>query len=122
MALILVIDDSDTQRHSLREDLEKAGYQVIEAGNGKEGLEQLAKNKDVKLIICDLNMPEMDGITMCGKLKETNSHPGVPIFMLTSEATPDLKAKSKEAGVTAWIVKPHSAEKVVAAAKKVIKG
>jgi two-component system chemotaxis response regulator CheY len=119
MTTVLIVDDSETLRHALREDLEKAGYKVVEASNGKDGLSKLAANKDVNVIIADLNMPEMDGITMCSKLKEANTHPGIPIFMLTSEATPDLKARSKEAGVMAWVVKPHVSEKIIAAIKKV---
>lgn len=121
MAKILIVDDSETQRFALRQDLEKAGYEVTEAANGHEGLEKLSKNLDIALIISDVNMPVMDGITMCTKLKELGSHAGIPIFMLTSEATPELKDRSKGAGVTAWIVKPYVGEKIVSAARKVIK-
>lgn len=121
MATILIVDDSETQRHALRQDLEKSGHSVVEAINGADGLTKLGANKDISMIVTDLNMPEMDGITMCAKLKDLKTHPGIPIFILTSEATPELKARSKAAGVTAWIVKPYNSEKILGAINKVLK-
>lgn len=118
MKKILIVDDSEIQRISLGQGLRKAGYEVVEAANGVEALGKLATVENIVVIITDLNMPDMDGITMCKKLKEQKTHIGVPIFILTSEATPELKARSKEAGVLAWIVKPHVTEKVIAAIEK----
>jgi len=121
MAKILIVDDSESQRTQLRSDLEKGQHSVIEAGNGHEGLDQLSKNPDVSAIICDVNMPGMDGLTMCLKIKQMNSFPNLPIFMLTSEATAEIKKTAKENGVRAWITKPYVAEKLLGALDKVLK-
>jgi two-component system chemotaxis response regulator CheY len=121
MPKILVVDDSESQRVRLRQDLEGAGYQVVEGQNGNDGLEKLESNPDVALVICDVNMPEMDGLTFCSKIHEGGKHVGLPIFMLTTEASPELRQKAKQFGVRAWIIKPHVAAKLLEAAAKVIK-
>ena len=117
MALILVVDDAKTMRDTLRETLEPAGFQVVEAENGEQGLEMLRLHK-VDLVITDLNMPGMDGMTMCGHIKEQGY--ALPIFMLTTQANPDLKAQAKDRGVIAWIVKPHKDEVLLKGIKKVL--
>jgi two-component system, chemotaxis family, chemotaxis protein CheY len=86
------------------------------------GLDVLSKNSDVALIICDVNMPNMDGITMCQKVHENPQTNKIPIFMLTTEASPEMKAKGKEAGVIAWITKPFVPDKLLAAINKVTSG
>ena len=121
MAKILVVDDADSQRAPLKMELEKAGYQVVEACDGADGLSKLAQNSDVSLIICDVNMPVMDGLTMCSKIAEIPTLNGVPIFMLTTEASLELKQTAKKYGVRAWITKPFDAKKLIEAAGKVIK-
>lgn len=121
MSKILVVDDSKTIRDDLIENLTKDGFTTVEAENGKMGLEVIAQNPDIKLVLCDVNMPIMDGITMC----EENHKAGTlkcPIIMLTTEANPELKAKAKSFGVTAWITKPYDITKIVASAKKLIGG
>jgi two-component system chemotaxis response regulator CheY len=118
---IMIVDDSETLRVQLRQDLETAGYQVVEGVDGVNGLETLEKNKDCSLIICDVNMPNMDGFTMCTKVHQTPEFKAVPIFMLTTESSPEMKVKGKEAGVLAWITKPYVAEKMLAAIGKVLK-
>ena len=120
MAKILIVDDSDTLRIQLRGILEECGHEVIEGEHGLEGLNKAREHTDINLVICDFNMPEMDGITMCRKVKEEDSLQKVPIFMLTTESTPELKALGKEAGVMAWIVKPFNAEKLKAVVTKVL--
>ena len=120
MAKILAVDDSDIVRSQVRKALEGGGYQVVEAVNGIDGLEKANANPDVKLVVCDVNMPEMDGLMMCTKLREISSFKSVPIFMLTTESSPEMKAQGKAAGVTAWMIKPFNPEKMVAAVKKVI--
>ena len=117
----MVVDDSESQRARLRQDLESGGYQVVEGQNGADGLEKLAANPDLSLVICDVNMPEMDGLTFCSKIQESGKHPGLPIFMLTTEASPELRQRAKNLGVRAWIIKPHVAAKLLEAASKVIK-
>src|ERR1017187_8908852 len=115
MAKILVVDDSESQRFQLKRDLEGAGHQVLEGLNGQDGLDKLVANPDVNLIICDVNMPGMDGLTMCSKIQEVGKFPGLSIFMLTSEATAELKQKAKQYGVRAWITKPYVAAKLLEA-------
>lgn len=121
MAKILVVDDSEHQRFQLRKDLEGGGHAVVEGVDGNDGLAKLEANPDVALILCDVNMPGMDGITMCSKVHASGKFPGVPIFMLTSEASADLKNTAKQFGVRAWINKPHVAPKLLEAVQKVLK-
>jgi two-component system chemotaxis response regulator CheY len=119
MTKILVVDDSETQRFELKKVLEGAGYSVIEGVNGVDGISKLKSNPEVSLIICDVNMPEMDGLTMCLKIHETGEFKNVQIFMLTSEASAEQKQMAKQVGVRAWITKPFAPEKLLQAVQKV---
>ena len=121
MAKILVVDDSETQRYQLAQELKAAGFQVIDACDGEDGIAKLELNRDVALIICDVNMPGMDGITMCSKIHESGRFPGVPIFVLTTEASVELKHTARKFGVRAWITKPFVPEKLIEAVRKLIK-
>ena len=121
MAKILIVDDSESQRTRLKTDLESGKHLVVEACDGHDGLEKLSQNPDVALIICDVNMPGMDGLTMCSKIHQLEKFSTLPIFMLTSEATAELKKTAKEYGVRAWITKPYVAIKLLEALEKVIK-
>lgn len=120
MAKILVVDDSETLRSQIRKDLETAGHAVVEAYDGLNGIEMLDGNKDTQLILCDVNMPRMDGLTMCGKVHTTPGYDKIPIFMLTTESNPEMKAKGKDSGVVAWITKPYAAPKLLAAVEKIL--
>jgi two-component system chemotaxis response regulator CheY len=117
MPRILVVDDAKTMRDALKELLTPHGFDVIEAENGEHGLE-MATQHACDLIITDLNMPGMDGLTMCGHIKEQGCD--APIFMLTTQTSPDLKARAKERGVVAWIVKPHKDDVLLNGIKKVL--
>jgi two-component system, chemotaxis family, chemotaxis protein CheY len=119
MAKILIVDDSETLRTQLRKTLEEASHEVLEGYDGVNGLETLRANPDVQLILCDVNMPEMDGITMCSKVHEDDGLNKIPIFMLTTESNPEMKAKGKEVGVKAWVTKPFVATKLLAAIEKI---
>lgn len=121
MAKILIVDDSESQRFQLKQDLAGAGYEVIEGCDGNDGFEKLQQNPDVALLIADVNMPGLDGISMCSKIHQTGKFVGLPIFMLTTEASPELKQSAKQFGVRAWITKPFVAAKLIEAAGKVIK-
>ena len=121
MAKVMVVDDSEHQRFQLKKDLESGGHVVIEGHDAHDGLEKLWQNLDVALIICDVNMPGMDGITMCSKVHESGKFPGLPVFMLTSEASAELKKTAKQFGVRAWITKPYVAAKLLEAVEKVLK-
>ncbi len=120
MANILIVDDSDTLRMQLKDILTNKGHQVIEAVDGNEGLKKARDEQHLDLIISDYNMPEMDGITMCGKIHELEQHAKVPIFMLTTESSSELKKMGKEVGVMAWIVKPFVSEKLIMVIEKVL--
>ncbi len=111
---ILIVDDSETLRTQLKKDLEGGGHQVLEAHDGLHGLEVLEQNKtEIKLIICDVNMPRMDGLSMCQKIHENPSVTKIPKIMMTTESSPEMKSKGKAAGVLAWVTKPYVAEKLL---------
>lgn len=113
MAKILIVDDSETLRSQLKEALEGKSHSVIEGEDGADGLEKATANEGVDLVITDFNMPEMDGITMVKKIKDIERYSKTPVFMLTTESTPQLMASGKEAGVMAWIVKPFDEEELL---------
>lgn len=119
MAKILIVDDSEALRTQLRKDLESHSHVVREAVDGLDGLSQLAKYQDTDLIICDVNMPKMDGLSMCAKINENPNHSNFKLFMLTTEASPDMKTRGKEVGVKAWITKPYVLDKLLLAIDKV---
>jgi two-component system, chemotaxis family, chemotaxis protein CheY len=112
MAKILIVDDSDTLRAELRGILEAAGHSVIEGSDGVVGLKQATDSNDIELIITDLNMPEMDGLMMCERIRALDKHKETPIFMLTTEYSIQLKQAAKEVGILAWLVKPFSPDKI----------
>ena len=120
MGTILVVDDSETLRGQIRNILEAGGFNALEAGNGLEGIAKLKANKEILLILCDVNMPQMDGITMCQTVHKDEAINRIPIIMLTTEASADLKKSGKEAGVVAWMTKPVNGEKLIATVTKVL--
>lgn len=122
MANILIIDDSEMVRSQLRADLETEGYKVFEAGNGIEGLAALdgANKYNIDLIFCDVNMPEMDGLTMCKEVHKDPVLSKIPIFMLTTQTSTTMKTEGKAAGVVAWIIKPYQKSSVLGALIKVL--
>ncbi len=119
MLTVLIVDDSDTMRIQLKKDLAGKGFTVLEAANGAEGLQILKTNKGINVCICDVNMPIMDGLTMCEKLCEAGKPPELNIFMLTTESTAESKERGKKSGVRAWITKPYQADKLISAIEKV---
>ena len=121
MANVLIVDDSETVRAQLRNDLACEGYTTFEACNGLEGLTILEeKANSIDLIFCDVNMPEMDGLTMCRELHKNPVLGKIPIFMLTTQTSLDMKARGKELGVVAWIIKPYEKRKVLGGVAKVL--
>lgn len=118
-ASILTVDDSPSLRMAVRIALTGAGYAVTEAGDGTEGLAK-AGTQRFDLIITDLNMPRMDGLTMIRELRKSPAQTGVPIIFLTTESEDGLKAQAKAAGATGWLVKPFNAEQLVKVARKVL--
>jgi two-component system chemotaxis response regulator CheY len=115
---ILIVDDSKTIRQQVAMPITEAGYEIVEAANGAEGLAQLGKNHDVALIITDVNMPNMNGLEMIEAIHEGGKHSHVPIVMLTTETQKSLIARAKTAGAKAWVVKPFIPDQLVAAVRK----
>ena len=120
MAKILVVDDSETARVQVKIDLMNAGHEVVEAENGIKGLEALQANPGIQLIICDVNMPEMDGLTMCEEVSAKNELKKIPIIMLTTQNSDEMKARGKKSGVVAWINKPHKAAPLISGIEKIL--
>ena len=115
---VLTVDDSRTMRDMVSFTLKGAGYDVVEAGDGQQALSVMAGDR-VDLVITDLNMPVMDGLTLIRKLRETPAHRTLPILMLTTEADETKKAEGRNAGATGWIVKPFNPEKLISVVQKV---
>jgi two-component system chemotaxis response regulator CheY len=99
--------------------LAAAGYQIIQAVDGQDGLEK-ASQQVVDLVLTDQNMPVMDGFTLIKKLRLMNSYKNVPILILTTESSDEMKMQGKAAGANGWIVKPFDPERLVNVVQKVI--
>lgn len=115
---ILVIDDSRTARQQVLAALVDGDYEIVEAADGEEGLTQLAAHPDAALVICDVNMPNLNGLEFLTRLRETSPQCSVPIIMLTTEAELELVARAKAAGARGWIVKPFKPHMLLAAVRK----
>ena len=118
-ASILTVDDSPSLRMAIRIALTGAGYSVTEAGDGVEGLATANAGK-FDLIITDLNMPNMDGLTMIRELRKFPAHCGTPIIFLTTESDESIKQQAKAAGATGWLVKPFVPEQLIRVSRKVL--
>lgn len=116
-ATVLVVDDSATVRQQVGSALRLAGFTVVEAGDGAEGKARILAG-GVNCVICDVNMPNKNGIEMVEEVKSVPAHKALPIIMLTTEGAPQLVQRAKTAGATGWIVKPFKADLLVAAVKK----
>ncbi|AYG95395.1 response regulator [Brevundimonas naejangsanensis] len=118
-ASILTVDDSPSIRVALKIALSNAGYSVTEAANGAEGIDK-ARAADFDLIITDLNMPVMDGLTMIEEMRRLPELMGVPIVFLTTESDAAMKDRARAAGATGWLTKPFDPDQLVRIAKKVL--
>jgi two-component system, chemotaxis family, chemotaxis protein CheY len=116
---ILTVDDSASMRQMIKMTLSGAGYNVIEAGDGDQGL-ATARGNAVDMVITDLNMPGLDGVSLIRELRKLPSLTGVPIVLLTTESDAERKQQAKAAGATGWITKPFQPEQLVAVTKKVL--
>ena len=116
---ILAVDDSGSLRQMVVFSLRAAGYQVVEAVDGQDGLEK-ARNQTVDLVLTDPNMPRMAGLTLIRSLRELASYKKVPILMLTTEASDEMKNKGRAAGANGWLVKPFDPQRLTEVVKKVI--
>lgn len=116
---ILTVDDSGSMRQMIKLTLSGAGYQVIEAADGTQGL-AVARANPVDMVLTDLNMPGLDGVSLIRELRKLATYTGVPIILLTTESDVARKLEAKAAGATGWITKPFQPEQLLSVAKKVM--
>ena len=116
---VLTVDDSKTMLQMLQFALKQGGYEVIQGENGQEGLDLLDVN-DVDVIITDINMPVMDGITFIKELRKKPKNKATPVLILTTESSQAKKQEGRAAGATGWIVKPFNPDQLLKTVSKVI--
>jgi len=119
MASILAVDDSASMRQMVSFTLKGAGYEVIQAVDGQDALSKAASAK-ADLVLTDVNMPKMDGITLVRELRKLPNYKFTPILMLTTESQAEKKTEGKAAGATGWMVKPFNPDQLLATIKKVL--
>lgn len=114
---VLVVDDSKSVRQQVGLALTQAGYEIIEAENGLEGLEKIKSDTSLSMVIADVNMPQMNGLEMLEQVQQV-VRSGLPIVVLTTEGQPAMIKRAKAAGAKGWIVKPFKANQLVATVDK----
>jgi two-component system chemotaxis response regulator CheY len=119
-AKILIVDDSRTIRQQVTLTLGQAGYQILEAEDGVQGLDMIGAQSDIALVICDINMPNMNGIEMLTAVKADVRNAALPVLMLTTEARADLIQQAKRIGAKGWVVKPFKPDQLAAAVRKIV--
>ena len=117
---ILIVDDSESIREVVSFTLETEGFDVLIANDGTDALKFL-DGREIDMIITDLHMPEMDGITLIKHVREMDAYQRIPILFLTTESQTAKKMEAKEAGATGWIIKPFVPAKLIAALQKVLR-
>lgn len=116
---ILSVDDSASMRQMVKMTLTGAGYQVVEAADGRDGLSK-AQAGGIDMVLTDLNMPNMDGLTMIQEIRRLPQGRGLPIVFLTTESSDARRAEARAAGATAWLVKPFKPEQLLTVTRKVL--
>ena len=116
---VLVVDDSVTVRQQIGSALVEAGFGVVEASDGVEGKDRIAAG-GIACVICDVNMPNKNGIELLEEIKSESQYQQLPVLMLTTEGLADVMARAKKAGAAGWIVKPFNPNLLVNAVKKLI--
>jgi len=119
MARILAVDDSPVMRQMVKATLAEAGHEVAQAANGEEAL-RVAATQSFDMVITDLNMPVMDGLALIRNLRQLPAYKEMPMIALTTEATVDIKRAGREAGATAWVVKPFNPQRLIAAVAELL--
>lgn len=119
MATILAVDDSDSMRQMISFTLKSGGHEMIEAIDGRDAMNK-ASSLSPDLVITDVNMPHMDGITLIQELRKLPKYRNIPILLLTTESRGEMKSKGKAAGATGWLVKPFDPEKLMSTVEKVL--
>jgi two-component system chemotaxis response regulator CheY len=116
---VLIVDDSLTVRQQVSLTLKSAGYQIIEACDGREGVDALHAHPGIAMVLCDVNMPCMNGLEFLETIKGDAAGPPLPVVMLTTDGSPDLIARAKRAGAKGWIVKPFQTDLLLAAVRRI---
>lgn len=117
--VVLTVDDSASIRQMVAFTLKSAGYEVVEAVDGEDGLSK-ARSKNADLVLTDQNMPKMDGLSLIKTLRGLPQYRSTPILMLTTESSDAMKAAGKASGATGWLVKPFDPQKLLEVVKKVL--
>jgi two-component system chemotaxis response regulator CheY len=120
MTRILAVDDSPSMRQMVGTTLKGAGYEVLEAADGREALDLARGSEPVDLVITDINMPNMDGIALVRELRMLPHYRNVPLLVLTTEGSTEKKQEGREAGATGWVVKPFSPDRLLATIAKIV--
>lgn len=118
---VLVVDDSESIREIVSSELSEYGFETTQAINGKDGLDKLSNGKNFNLIITDLNMPVMDGISFLKEVRSIDKYKYLPILILTTESQESKKTEARSAGATGWIIKPFERKRLISIIHKVIK-
>ena len=116
---VLTVDDSASIRQMVSFTLKSAGYEVVEAIDGEDGLNK-ARQKSVDLVLTDQNMPKLDGLSLIKTLRSLPQYGRTPILMLTTESSDNMKSAGRAAGATGWLVKPFDPQRLLEVVKKVI--
>ncbi|MBN2656242.1 MAG: response regulator [Spirochaetales bacterium] len=114
MKTIFAVDDSPTARASIEYTLSKAGFQVVLAEDGVKALEKIPSTPQIDVFLFDVNMPNMDGITLIKEVRKLGDHKFTPILFLTTESQESKKMEGKAAGASGWVVKPFDPEQLIA--------
>lgn len=120
MQSILAVDDSPSMRKMVSFTLTGAGYHVVKAVDGQDALEK-AETHDIHLVLADQNMPRLDGIGLTRKLREHPKFKTIPILILTTESSDQMKQAGRSAGATGWLVKPFDPNRLIEVIQKVIR-
>ena len=118
---ILVVDDSSTVRQQVSLALSQAGFSILEAADGREAIAAIESNRHIAMVVCDVNMPVLNGLEMVEQVKSRPEHKALPILMLTTEGQPSMIKRAREAGAVGWIVKPFDANQLVQATRHLTK-
>ena len=119
MAKILIVDDSKSMRQMVQFTLKNSEHELLEADDGDVALE-LAKKQSFDLILTDINMPRMDGVTLTQELRALSGHQKTPIMILTTESSDEKKVIGRKYGANGWIIKPFTPEKLLTVVKKIV--
>jgi len=115
---VIVIDDSQTIREQVGTTLRQAGFEIVEAVDGTDGEAVINRTPDASLVICDVNMPNKNGLELLEGLRQNDKHKLLPVLMLTTEGQPQMIERARKSGAKGWLVKPFQSDLLLAAVRK----